>query len=209
MSRCAIICTGPSVSKNDLSRITDPKIGVNWSFLGTQSYVHVISNHVLIKKHGHELLDLTPETVFRYSAKEVDGYLVPKHSLRYCNWKEYLARPQIPQIPLGYDVMRDGWVFAGGGPCALQVAVAFNYDDIVFVGLDLDTGKNCHFYEPDERLGLSVYSGFSRTQLEKAWVIQASYFRQVTQSLLARGIRIRNTGLSDIFEQAVFEELWP
>ena len=209
MTRCAIICTGPSASGVDFSKIDCPKIGVNWSFLGTPCYIHVISNNVLIKKHGHELVDLTPDTVHRISAREVEGYFVPTQVLRYCNWTEYRAKPYIPQIPLNYDLMRDGWVFAGGGPCALQVAVAFNYDDIVFVGLDLDTGKNCHFYEPDERLGRSVYSGFSRTQLGKAWVIQASYFRQVSQSLLARGIRIRNTGLSDIFQQAVFEEIWP
>lgn len=206
--RCAIIGTGPSAIQHDLSKIDDFKIGVNWSYLGTPSDIHVVTNHVLIKKHGHELDKLVHEAERIYSNQPVNGAFVPKTTLRYCNWQEYKARPTIPQIPKDYDIERDGWVFAGGGPCALQIALSHGFEEIVFVGLDLETGINCHFYEPQKYLDKSVYSGFSRKKLDQAWEIQASYFMAVVPELMERGINFMNTGKSPLFYPVRFEELW-
>lgn len=210
MKRCAIICTGTSVDKGDLARIDVPKVGINWSYLGTQSDIHVVTNFVFIRKHGKELPFLTPKAEHRFSGLPARGAHVPKRIMNYANWDDYSSGKRIPPLPGDYDIYRDGWVFAGGGPCALQVAISFGFDEIVFIGLDLETGDGCHFYEDDgTRRDFSEFSGYARPVLDKAWIIQAEYFRQVKPELSARGIRVLNTGLSDIFERVPFEEIWP
>jgi hypothetical protein len=216
---CAILCTGPSVRQYDLSKITVPTIGVNWSYLGAvtkrgkwteeragfQADIHVLSNIIFIRTHGHEFDKLTPKAKFRFSPKRVAGAFQPHTILSYAGWKAYTSGVKVPPIPKGYDIYNHGWVFAGGGPCALQVAVSFGFKEIVFVGLDLDTGSTCHFYEdnPD----MSERSGYTRAKLDRAWVIQAAYFRAVAPSLDELGVRVTNLGASNIFERGDWGEI--
>jgi hypothetical protein len=193
------------VRKYDLSQITVPTIGVNWSYLGLQSDIHVLSNIIFIRTHGHEFDELTPAAKFRFSPKRVAGAFQPDCKLSYADWQAYTTGVPVPPIPKGYDIYHHGWVFAGGGPCALQVAVSFGFTDIVFVGLDLDTGDTCHFYENDHER--SERSGYTRDTLDKSWIIQRSYFEQVKPGLEELGVRVTNLGTSDIFPRGDWGEI--
>ena len=211
-TRCAILCTGPSVRGLDLSQITVPTIGVNWSCLedrgGVQADIHVLSNIEFIKKHGAEFDKLTPGARFRISPMRVAGAFEPDRIsvsagimsfTSYAGWNAYKAGAVVPPIKADFNLYREGWLFCGGGPQALQVAITFGFTDITFVGLDLHTGDTCHFYEdnPD----MSERSGYSRAKLDKAWIIQQAYFKQACAGLEERGIRVRNIGRSGIFER--------
>jgi hypothetical protein len=210
--RCAIICTGTSVRNYEpslLSKITVPTIGVNWSYLGVQSLIHVVSNIEFIHKHKHEFETITPGTKYRISPMWMEGAYVPHKTLSYSGWMSYTSMKRngtpVPPFKPGYNLYRDGWVFCGGGPQGLIVAITFGFKEITFVGLDLDTGDTCHFYENDP--DKSTHSGYSRAKLDKAWIIQKSYFEQVKPSLDELGLRVRNLGRSDIFERGDWGEI--
>jgi hypothetical protein len=123
----------------------------------------------------------------------------------YAGWSAYSAGAVVPPIKADFNLYRDGWVFCGGGPQALQVAITFGFTDITFVGLDLDTGKTCHFYEdnPD----MSERSGYSRAKLDKAWIIQQAYFKQVCAGLGEQGVMVRNLGTSTLFPRGEWREI--
>jgi len=213
--RCAILCTGPSAREYDLSQIKVPTIGVNWSYLARQADIHVLSNIVFIQKHGAEFDTLTHAARFRISPmlQAVGAYVPDKIPVMagrltfpsYAGWSAYSAGAVVLPLKASFNLYRDGWVFCGGGPQALQVAITFGFRDITFVGLDLDTGDTCHFYEdsPDE----SERSGYSRAKLDKAWEIQKSYFRMACADLEEQGIRVRNLGRSQLFERGSWGEI--
>ncbi len=205
--RCAILCSGLSARDCDLSKIDVPIIGVNWSFLGRQPDVHVISNKILIAKHGNELPTLTPNAWARFAWLPARGAYTPRISMKYASMKPVDRKWRIPKMPFGYNLFRDGWVFGGGGPCALQVAVTLGFDDIIFVGLDLCHGDDFHFYSLESQLFMdrSEFSGYTRQQLEDAWTVQKAYFDQVLPSVPAL---VRNTGLADVGERTQFKDIW-
>jgi hypothetical protein len=204
---CAIICSGTSVEPHKLAKINVPTIGINWSYLAIQSEVHVFTNQTLIKKYKTRIAEITPKSLDRFSNLPVADAFTPKTMLKLVTSTD---RPdiEIPGIPDDYDIYKHGWVFAGGAPCALQVAVSLGYKTIVFVGLDLWTGKNMHFYEPDTLLKISEFSGYSRNSLDAAWAVQAKYLNHIKPDLKKRGISVMNTGLSDIFEPIEFDAIW-
>ena len=209
--RCAILCSGLSVRDCDLSKIDVPVIGVNWSYIGRQPDIHVVSNKILIRLYEEVLHELTPHAMARFSWLPARGAYTPQRIMTYANMKPIKAGLKIPRLPEHYNIYRDGWVFAGGGPCALQVALSFDFKDIVFVGLDLCHTDDYHFYshESRDRLDHSEYSGYSRETLEMAWTVQRSYFEQVIPELIERGVSVRNTGLAEVFPHVSFEEVWP
>ena len=92
--RCAIICTGPSVKNYEpslLSKITVPTIGVNWSYLGVQSIIHVVSNIVLIRRHGWEFDKLTYGSKYRISPRRIEGAYVPDTIFAYAGIQSYMT----------------------------------------------------------------------------------------------------------------------
>lgn len=198
--RCAIICSGPSVEGQDLSKIVVPKIGVNWSYKATTSNIHIVSTGVFFQKqHFAEHDRLNPDVTHKFCALPRPGWFTPKRIYSFAGKNVAYGVGRVPRLPNPYNVFNDGWVFAGGGPCALQVAVSFRFNDIVYVGLDL---KGSHFYKENP-------SGWSEDVFERTWLVQSAYFEHTKPEFEGRGIRIRNTGKSPIFEHVPFEELWP
>jgi hypothetical protein len=199
----------------DLDRVDVPVIAVNWAVLGyRQAPVHVISNMTLILKHRDGTLpDLSPYAKQRFAGKPIKGAHTPKVIMKYAGKRHLQAGLRIPRLPDNYDVFKHGWVFAGGGPCALQIARSLGYNDVVYIGLDLLHGKDFHFYSSESKIphgqkNISQYSGYSNTMLDMAWKIQTEYFRQVRPQMEDAGIRIRNTGLAPVFERVPFDEVF-
>lgn len=209
-TRCAILCSGLSVRDHDLSKIDVPIIGVNWSVLGRLPMIHVISNRVLIEKYEHRIEELSPDAAARFSGTTLDGAYTPKWIMKYTNMEHYRQNLQIPPLPASYNIYRDGWVFAGGGPCALQVAISYRFTEIIFVGLDLEHGRDFHFYSHEDGAHRSEYSGYSSVGLDRAWTVQRSYFEKTKDQFISEmGLRIINTGKSDVFNQVAFKEIFP
>lgn len=211
LSQCAIICCGTSVRDCDLSRITCPTIGVNWSFWGMKSPIHVLTNGALIQNHGKQITSLLPHAREIISGLSADWAFVPKVIHKHANPRICLGT-KVPKLPDDYSVYRDGWVFAGGGPCALQVAVSYGYKRVIFVGLDLYTDKDHHFYSNESKTGteLSECSGYSRQMLDGAWAAQLDYFKQTIAfgEWEGRGIEVLNVGRYDGFRRVRFEEVF-
>ena len=199
---CAIICTGPSASKIDFAAIKVPKIGINWSFLVTQSDIHVLTSRALIHKQGGNYVQLTPAAHTRISALPLLGAYTPRWIATYDGGEEAAA------ISKDYNLYKDGWTFAGGSGCALQVAVSFGFDNIVFVGLDLLIVKNFHCFSDEKNSNDKCEkSGHTRKSAATAWLIQTSYLKLVRDGLKEQGIRVTNLGISTVFPPGDFKEI--
>ena len=180
-----------------------------------QSDIHVISNKILKAKHGHEIPRLLPKAAAAhsvYTSWPMRAAFTPTPIIVYSAWRHYRGGTKIPKLPDDYDVHRDGWVFGGGGPCALQVAASYGFERVVFIGLDLYTDKDHHFYSSESKSGteISECSGYSRDKLNKAWIIQREYFRQTIAmgEWEGRGIEVLNVGRYDGFRRVEFEEVF-
>lgn len=192
--KCAIICSGTSLRDTDLDAIDVPKIGINWSYKATPSDVHVVTAGSFLDKFGSQLEELTPDAI-RFCSGHCNGAFTPKRIAKFMR-AEFLRGDKIPALPKNYDVFKHGWVLAGGGPCALQVAVSLGYDHIMFVGLDLMS------HEGDQHFYKEHYVDWPNAQFDLSWAIQSSYLMQIKPQLDARGIKVTNTGRSDIFPEA-------
>ena len=197
--------------EHDLSRIDCDIIGINWSILGRQPLIHVISNRILIKKHRESIKDLSPTATMRFHGGryEMEGSFRPQVIVKYANIRDHGEHKTLPPLPQNYDIHRDGWIFAGGAPCALQVAISQHYNEIIFIGLDLAHGDDMHFYSHEEGAETSQFSGYSRHMLHDAWIIQRRYFELTKHQFIDEmHLTITNTGKSDVFDQAQFNEVF-
>ena len=193
-SRCVILCNGPSLSGLALRKIDCTTIGINLSYHARQADIHVFTHGNLIKTEGSKLAEATPEVRYRFSAatdppSPIPGCFTPK-KIQPQNVMSYREEEVVAELPGDYDVYRDGWIFCGGGPCALQIAVHFKFDEIVFCGLDL------HTVGGHSNLGAKI---------------QIDFFRQFLPQLASRGIVVYNTSMDsaeDVFEKRPFNSFW-
>ncbi len=214
--RCAILCSGPSLKDHDLSRIDCTTIGTNLSYLTHQADVQVFTHWRLTESLGDQLVRDTPQAMTRFCAiTELDGCYTPtviwKHNT--VTWK---AGEKIPHLPQDYDIHRDGWIFCGGAPCALQVAISMKYSEIIFIGLDLNVERGLHSY-PDEVFAYTaretLHTGYDEGRRTTAgYIIQIDFLQQFKPQLDDRGIKVINTSLrstEQVFEKRPFDEIWP
>jgi hypothetical protein len=202
MDTCAILCCGPSVEGQDLSKINVPIIGVNFSWRGRPGKYHVFTGMTIIDIVSKELRagkleDLIPETEKFYSGLPCGNATVPKR-IGKINWAAYRGRVPLPRLPNDYDIDEHGWIFAGGGPCALQVAMSHKYKDIIFVGLDLD---GSHFYGDDSIVRTPAV-------VQRSWIMQDYFFKYFKRELKRFNVRVRNTGRYDLFPRVDFNEVF-
>ena len=200
MRRCAIICSGPSLKDHDLSRIDCATLGTNLSYLTHQSDVYVFTHLELMQRYGERLVDETPDALWRFCAEvEIPGCFTPEKIAKHS-----VIGGRIPRLPDDYSIFKHGWIFCGSAPCALQVAVSFKFDEIIFCGLDLHADGGRHSYPPEAfayPTGVT-YAGF---------LMQADFFRQFKPQLDRRGIKVYNVSLGsaeDTFEKRPFDSFW-
>ncbi|MCP4201798.1 MAG: hypothetical protein GY769_07690 [bacterium] len=209
--RCVILCGGPSVGDHDLTRIDCDVIGTNLSYLALVGRFHVFTYGKLMKLRGREIVEKTALSETRFSAVRLEGCFRPAMLAKYCR-TEWRREERLPRLPDDYDVFRDGWIIAGGGPCALQVAVSCGYEEVVFVGLDLNVRGGFHFY-PEEEMG-AARSGqhyVEKKPKKQAFRVQEDFFAQFLPELERRGIKAWNTSLrssEQTFEKREFDSLW-
>jgi len=126
------------------------------------------------------------------------------------------AGERIPHLPADYDIYRDGWIFCGAAPCALQVAVSEGYEEIIFIGLDLNVEQGRHSY-PDDAFTYTAretrhIAGNRGRTTKKEFLIQIDFMKQFKGQLDDRGIKVINTSMrsmEQVFEKRAFNEIWP
>jgi hypothetical protein len=205
MKTCAIICSGLSLREYDLGKIKVPIIGLNWGFKMVDANIHIWTGATLIKMEGANFAKLTPKAEKRFCSLPINDAFTPKITDKVNginDAKHY-------EIPLNYDIYKDGWVLAGGASCALQIAVSLGFNDITFLGLDLVKSVDFHCFSNESKTGIIVdeLSGHSREQAVKAWELQTKYLKSVWQGLKARGIKVTNLGISRVFPTGDFREI--
>ncbi len=204
--RCAILCSGPSVTKCDLSLIDVPVIGINLSYHARMSDIHIFTDGHLIKMKRAEIAKATTAVPIRFNAavrRPMEGCFTPK-KIQHLNNQTYKLKTVLAVLPDPYNIKRDGWIFAGGAPCALQVAVSMKYSEIIFIGLDLHLTTGHHFYKKD-------ISDHARRRATAGAEVQIDFFQQFKPQLDQRGIKVINTALGsalNIFEKRSFSSIW-
>jgi len=194
------------VEKCDLSLIDVPIIGINKSYLGRMSDIHVFTDGHLIKMRKAEINCATKKVPVKFNAalrRPMDGCFTPK-KIQHLNNQTYKCGTVVKTLPADYDIYHDGWIFAGGAPCALQVAMSLHFEEIIFIGLDLNLQVGHHFYEKD-------MSDTERRRAISGASVQIDFFQQFLPQLAGRSIKVINTSTSsalDVFEKIPFASIW-
>lgn len=202
MKRVAILCCGPSLGNVDLSRIDCPTIGVNMSYLAMQATYHVFTAAALVYGHRNELYKLTPDVKRRFCPVASTHCEVPRQVAAW-SYTSISARRGFPEMPVPYDLMRDGWVTCGGAPTALQTAVGLGFKEVVFCGLDLRIVKQIHFYSEKETARLGNLSSVSQRRI--GFAVQLDCLMHLQPWLDKLGVEVFNTGAADIFQKCKFD----
>lgn len=212
---CAIISGGPSLANEDLSRINVPKIGINLSFVATTSQYHVFTAKDLFDSHGEMLHRLTPNAL-RFGTWYAKGVFRPDQ-------KGFYSMSNVPglnlshvtiTLPEDYNIYEigHGWMLAGGSPCALQVAVSFGFNEIIFCGLDLGIGKDSkiHFY-PEAFDNMVDIGDVTLAWREQSYLKQLDFLQKFQPELERRKIKLYNTSLNSLeqlYEKVVFKDMF-
>lgn len=195
---CAIICGGPSLAKEDLSLIDVDKIGINLSFVAVQSEYQVFTAKDLFDSHGETLHRLTPEAI-RFGTYYAKGCFRP-------DWKGWF------ELPDDYSIYAEshGWMVYGGAPCALQVAISFGYNEVIFCGLDLYADSTIHFY-PKEFDSMVDVGHVDLNWRNTSYLKQIEFFLRLQSTLNKRGIKVYNTSMKayeHLYEKVPFKDFW-